>query len=179
MLCPPCIQNFLFTDNMSVSIDTSVQKNTGELMLCTPVFIMLYYLSMRYNIHVLKIMQLRDINNMSYQKNSKKKLSVKPLTTQVTSFLSLKQSPRTSRYLPIRPLWILSPFRDRDCLSDVRHKPQLPAAYAASTAARLIRSDKVQVLLFRHRGTFAPMSCCTVTGTDFKISRMKYREPIL
>lgn len=44
-------------------------------MLCTPVFIMLYYLFMRYNIHVLKIMQLRDINNMSYQKNSKKKLS--------------------------------------------------------------------------------------------------------
>ena len=119
------------------------------------------------------------IHDMKLHNIEKEHYSVKPLTTQVTSFLSLKQSPRTSRYLPIRPLWILSPFRDRDCLSDVRHKPQLPAAYAASTAARLIRSDKVQVLLFRHRGTFAPMSCCTVTGTDFKISRMKYREPIL
>ena len=86
-------------------------------------------------------------------------LEVKPLTTKVTSFPC--------------------PFRGRDCLSEIQRCPQYPAAYAASTAARLIRSDKVQVLLFRHRGTFAPMSCCTVTGTDFKISRMKYREPIL
>ena len=84
---------------------------------------------------------------------------VKPLTTKVASFPS--------------------PFRGRDCLSEIQRCPQYPAAYAASTAARLIRSDKVQVLLFRHRGTFAPMSCCTVTGTDFKISRMKYRDPIL
>ena len=84
---------------------------------------------------------------------------VKPLTTKVASFPS--------------------PFRGRDCLSEIQRCPQYPAAYAASTAARLIRSDKVQVLLFRHRGTFAPMSCCTVTGTDFKISRIKYREPIL
>ena len=84
---------------------------------------------------------------------------VKPLTTKVASFPS--------------------PFRGRDCLSEIQLQPQYPAAYAASTAARLIRSDKVQVLLFRHRGTFAPMSCCTVTGTDFKISRMKYRDPIL
>ena len=84
---------------------------------------------------------------------------VKPLTTKVASFPS--------------------PFRGRDCLSEIQRCPQYPAAYTASTAARLIRSDKVQVLLFRHRGTFAPMSCCTVTGTDFKISRMKYREPIL
>ena len=86
-------------------------------------------------------------------------LYVKPLTTKVASFPS--------------------PFRGRDCLSEIQRCPQYPAAYDASTAARLIRSDKVQVLLFRHRGTFAPMSCCTVTGTDFKISRMKYREPIL
>ena len=84
---------------------------------------------------------------------------VKPLTTKVAIFPS--------------------PFRGRDCLSEIQRCPQYPAAYAASTAARLIRSDKVQVLLFRHRGTFAPMSCCTVTGTDFKSSRMKYREPIL
>ena len=86
-------------------------------------------------------------------------LLVKPLTTKVASFPC--------------------PFRGRDCLSEIQLQPQYLAAYAASTAARLIRSDKVQVLLFRHRGTFAPMSCCTVTGTDFKISRMKYREPIL
>ena len=84
---------------------------------------------------------------------------VKPLTTKVASFPC--------------------PFRGRDCLSEIQRCPQYPAVYAASTAARLIRSDKVQVFLFRHRGTFAPMSCCTVTGTAFKISRMKYREPIL
>lgn len=93
------------------------------------------------------------------KKSSKTVADVKPLTTKVASFPC--------------------PFRGRDCLSEIQLQPQYPAAYAASTAARLIRSDKVQVLLFRHRGTFAPMSCCTVTGTDFKISRMKYRAPIL
>ena len=85
--------------------------------------------------------------------------AVKPLTTKVASFPS--------------------PFRGRNCLSEIQRCPQYPAAYAASTAARLIRSDKVQVLLFRHRGTFAPMSCFTVAGKGFKISRMKYRAPIL
>ena len=38
---------------------------------------------------------------------------------------------------------------------------------------------KVQVLLFTHSGTFAAMRCPIVTDKDLKISRTKYRAPML
>ena len=48
-----------------------------------------------------------------------------------------------------------------------------------SSAFRLINVDHVQVLLLLHGGTFASMSNLSFSGKDFKISRIKYRAPML
>ncbi len=66
-----------------------------------------------------------------------------------------------------------------DCLSTDTAKAQEHAAIKVmSPAFKLMRVDKVQVLLFVQEGTFASTSDLTVSGRDFKSSWMKYRAPI-
>ena len=52
-------------------------------------------------------------------------------------------------------------------------------AYAAIAAFRLIKVDKVQVVLLAHSGTFASVSNLTVSGKDLRISLTKYLAPML
>ena len=89
--------------------------------------------------------------------------------------------PTRSRVLPTARISSChAVFRTADCLSTIRHWTQKSCRhYAASSAFRLSDVDKVQVVLLVHWGTFASMPNPTFAGKDFKISRMKYRAPIL
>ena len=97
---------------------------------------------------------------------TKFKKDVKPHTTKVACFLL---PPLTRRFLFRR---IGLPFHHTACT-------QYPAAYAASTACRLISVEKVQVLLLAAGGTFASAANLSLSGKDFNISRIKYRAPML
>jgi len=69
-----------------------------------------------------------------------------------------------------RPLAALS---RRKYLSTMRDELRITVGLAAGSAFILRSVDKVQVLLFKHSGTFAEMPCLAVSDKDFTILRTK------
>ena len=67
----------------------------------------------------------------------------------------------------------------RDCLSSVQAHSDNGCSVEPNFSWSLKSELKVQVLLFTHSGTFAAMRYPIVTDRDLKISRTKYRAPML
>ena len=95
-----------------------------------------------------------------------KRSYVKPHTTKVACFLC-------------RHWYDGCPLGTSDCLSTDTVITQITYTALLSSAWRLIRVDRVQVLLLLHWGTFASMRNLSVAGTDFNISLIKYLPPML